>query len=291
MKATCAGVLLKYSMMARLIYSVWKSSKSFLNPWPIWTDSNLFFCINPSTQVLSTSTDTILSVTSSHLNIFLTEKTSTSHNLLQFKQLHCTHHHHGHGYVMRLNQVAWLEASIWGSTASLKNHHSKNKSLSTDNTSHASLSIFSLLFSRKKAMILSLQKKTTQIRIELQYISQIKLHLWLITRILPCLFLNWLKYSGRMYWSKPWSNSGSALHGTKTHAVICSLTYHSTIFDQRNASHTYLYQNSVTPLSSDVTCFFFAETFRSLFAETSCSLKHFGHLSHSCSETHRSSVH
>jgi len=38
-------------------------------------------------------------------------------------------------------------------------------------------------------------------------------------------------------------------------------------------------------------CFFFAETFRSFFAETFWSLKDFGHLSHSCIKTRCSSNH
>jgi len=37
-------------------------------------------------------------------------------------------------------------------------------------------------------------------------------------------------------------------------------------------------------------CFFFAETCRSFFAETSWSLKHFGHVSHSCIKNRRNSV-
>jgi len=36
---------------------------------------------------------------------------------------------------------------------------------------------------------------------------------------------------------------------------------------------------------------FFSETFGSFLAETNWSLKHFGHLSHSCSKTHHNSVH
>ena len=39
-----------------------------------------------------------------------------------------------------------------------------------------------------------------------------------------------------------------------------------------------------------VSCFFFAETFRSFFADTFWSLKHFGHLSHSCVKTCCNSV-
>jgi len=37
-------------------------------------------------------------------------------------------------------------------------------------------------------------------------------------------------------------------------------------------------------------CLFFAETFRSSLAETFWSLRHFGHLSHSCIKTHRNTV-
>ena len=37
-------------------------------------------------------------------------------------------------------------------------------------------------------------------------------------------------------------------------------------------------------------CFFFAETFRSFFAKIFWSLRHFGHLSHSCIKTHGNSV-
>jgi len=41
---------------------------------------------------------------------------------------------------------------------------------------------------------------------------------------------------------------------------------------------------------SQVVLLFFAETVRSFFVETFWSLKHFGHLSHSCIKTHYHSV-
>jgi len=43
-------------------------------------------------------------------------------------------------------------------------------------------------------------------------------------------------------------------------------------------------------ISTVETLCFFAETFRSFLAETFWSLKHFGHLSHSCVKTRHKSV-